>query len=555
MATCPTCRTRYSDDLKVCAADGEGLLPDEAVAAADTDLPAGQTVGEYRIEGKLGEGGFGAVYRAVHPLIGKAAAVKVLHKQFSSNPQMVSRFIAEARAVNQIRNRNIIDIFSFGSLEDGRQYYVMELLDGMTLDAYLKKNGRMSPEVAIPVLRGIARALDAAHATGIAHRDLKPENVFLLFDEDGVIFPKLLDFGIAKLLGDSAVGAHKTRTGTPMGTPYYMSPEQCRGRNVDHRTDIYSFGILVFEVLVGKVPFDGEDVMEILVKNISAPAPRLSDVCPALPPALDAPVLAFLEKDPAARPLSVGAGLDALAIAAAGAGFDVKVSGRKVAAGGDPAQPSSGDPATSPLGSPPGNVVRVAGGATPAEGAAQTMISDAGKTVISAEAAAKPQGGRAMVYGAVGAALLLAAIGVGAAVRPASRSGAEAVPIVKPSAQPSATAAKLGDTPSPPVAMETPRPPPTVTPVVTAEPAALPAEVELTIDATPKVLDVYLGGAKIGTSAAPVKIKRGDARVKLTFKAAGYAPQEMEVPAAASSTVAVKLVRAAAVGKKSDLEY
>src|SRR5262245_5740872 len=142
MATCPTCRTRYPDDVKSCTADGEALLPDEAVAAADAALPPGQTVGEYRVEDKLGEGGFGAVYRAVHPLIGKAAAIKVLHKQYSSNPQMVSRFIAEARAVNQIRNRNIIDIFSFGALEDGRQYYVMELLDGKTLDAYLKARGR-----------------------------------------------------------------------------------------------------------------------------------------------------------------------------------------------------------------------------------------------------------------------------------------------------------------------------------------------------------------------------------------------------------------------------
>src|SRR5690242_191176 len=153
MATCPTCRTRYPDDVKTCSSDGEELLPDEAVAAADAELTVGQTVGEYRVEGKLGQGGFGAVYRAVHPLIGKTAAIKVLHKQYSSNPQMVSRFIAEARAVNQIRNRNIIDIFSFGALEDGRQYYVMELLDGMTLDAYIKKKGRLSPEEAVPVLR------------------------------------------------------------------------------------------------------------------------------------------------------------------------------------------------------------------------------------------------------------------------------------------------------------------------------------------------------------------------------------------------------------------
>jgi len=534
MATCPTCRTRYSDDLKVCAADGEGLLPDEAVAAADTDLVAGQVVGEYRVEGKLGEGGFGAVYRAVHPLIGKAAAVKVLHKQFSSNPQMVSRFIAEARAVNQIRNRNIIDIFSFGALEDGRQYYVMELLDGMTMDAYLKQKGRLSPEEAIPMLRGIARALDAAHATGIAHRDLKPENVFLLFDEDGVVFPKLLDFGIAKLLGDSVAGGHKTRTGTPMGTPYYMSPEQCRGRNVDHRTDIYSFGILVFQCLVGKVPFDGEDVMEILVKNISAPAPRVSDECHELPPALDAPVLAFLEKDPAQRPESLGAGLDALAVAAAGAGFDVKVSARK---------PGPDGAVRAPAGDPTASVVRVAGGVTPAEGADKTMLSEPGKTIIAAEVVSKPQSGRAMVYGMVGAFALLAAIGVGVAARSPPKAAGETTPA------PVTTATALA------LPAETAKAAPTVTPSVTAEPTVVPAEIELTIDASPKLIDVYLGGAKIGTSASPLRLKRGDARVKLTFKAAGYAPQDMEVPAAANTTVAVKLVKAVSAGKKSDLEY
>ncbi len=159
MATCPTCRTRYPNDITSCATDGAALLPDEAFSGADPDLAVGVQVGEYVVEGKIGEGGFGSVYRAVHPLIGKAAAIKVLNRQFSANPQMVSRFIAEARAVNQIRNRNIIDIFSFGALEDGRQYYVMELLSGVTLDGYLKQQGRLAPEDALPILRGVARAL------------------------------------------------------------------------------------------------------------------------------------------------------------------------------------------------------------------------------------------------------------------------------------------------------------------------------------------------------------------------------------------------------------
>src|SRR5688572_2966873 len=160
----------------------------------DADLTHGQQVGEYVVEGKLGQGAFGTVFKATHPLIGKVVAIKVLARKFSVDPEMVSRFIAEARAVNQIRHRHIIDIFSFGQLDDGRQYYVMEYLDGEPLDAVIAREGRLSLSAAIPILRGIGRALDAAHAKGIAHRDLKAENVFLGRDPDGAVFPKLLDF-------------------------------------------------------------------------------------------------------------------------------------------------------------------------------------------------------------------------------------------------------------------------------------------------------------------------------------------------------------------------
>ncbi len=538
MATCPTCRTSYTDDVKVCSADGAGLLPDEVVAAMDADLQPGQVVGEYRVEGKLGEGGFGAVYRAVHPLIGKTAAIKLLHRQFSSNPQMVSRFVAEARAVNQIKNRNIIDIFSFGAFDDGRQYYVMELLDGKTMDAYLKEKGRLTPEEAMPVLRGVARALDAAHAAGIAHRDLKPENVFLLFDDDGTTFPKLLDFGIAKLLGDAAAG-HKTRTGSPIGTPHYMSPEQCRGRNVDHRTDIYSFGVLVHQTLTGEVPFDGEDLMEILVKHTSGPVPRPSEVCPDLPPALDAPVLAFLEKSPENRPPSLGAGLDAFALAAKGAGFDVKVSARKP---GDVAAPSAAGAAVA--------AVRVGGGVTPAEAEARTMMSDeAGKTLLGAEAAAKVAGGRRTV--GVGAAVAaVAVIGVVAfALR--GRGQVDGAPGTGAPGRETAavTATQAAAPPSPP-----PPPAPTVKPADTGEPAAAPDVVELTVSGTPKVVDVYQGTTKLGSSDAPIKVKRSEGKVKLTFKAQGYASKDVEVAATADAKVAVSLVKLG-TAKRGDLEF
>src|SRR6185369_16909898 len=178
------------------------------------------------------------------------------------------RFIAEARAVNQIRHRNIIDIYSFGKLGDGRQYYVMEYLDGEPLDALLDRVGNLSIADALPILRPIAKALDAAHAKGIAHRDLKAENVFLGTDSEGAV-PKLLDFGIAKLMGREEALKHKTRTGAPIGTPYYMSPEQCRGKDVDHRTDIYAFGVLTYLMLTGVYPFDADDYMSILMQQLN----------------------------------------------------------------------------------------------------------------------------------------------------------------------------------------------------------------------------------------------------------------------------------------------
>lgn len=279
--------------------EGEGQQAE--LVPPDVELPCGAVVGEYTIQGKLGKGGFGVVYSAIHPLIGKHVAIKVLNRQFSADPTMVSRFVAEARAVNQIRHKHIIDIFSFGQLADGSQYYVMELLSGVTLDRYLRDRGRLGLEEALGILFGVGRALDAAHAKGIAHRDLKPENVFVA-DDEGLPFPKLLDFGIAKLLSTDTPQQHKTRTGAPIGTPYYMSPEQCRGRAVDHRTDIYAFGIMTYQLLTGRLPFYGEDFVEIILQQINGTPAPMSQLFPDLVPALDQAVMHMLEKDPARRP-------------------------------------------------------------------------------------------------------------------------------------------------------------------------------------------------------------------------------------------------------------
>jgi serine/threonine protein kinase len=310
MLACPRCRATYPDNLTECPEDGAALLPSEMLPATEPPLEPGTMVGEYRVDRKLGSGSFGDVYAGEQPLIGKRVAIKLLHRKFSSDAEVVSRFVAEARAVNRIRHRHIIDIFSFGLLAENRHYFVMELLDGLTLGELLEREGRLSLEVALPIFRGIASALDAAHEAGITHRDLKPDNVFLAVEKEGGYFSKLLDFGIAKLVTDDA--AHRTATGIAIGTPRYMSPEQCRGKKVDHRADIYSLGAVIHEVLSGQPLFDGESTMDVFFKHMNEPAPAMSAVRPGLPVELDEPVLAMLAKRPKQRPESAGAAVAAL---------------------------------------------------------------------------------------------------------------------------------------------------------------------------------------------------------------------------------------------------
>ncbi|MRG92469.1 serine/threonine-protein kinase [Polyangium spumosum] len=303
MRMCPECRASYEDDVPVCPAHGAALVSLD-VSPRDDALEPGVMVGEYRIDHKLGSGTFGDVYAGEHPLIGKKVAVKVLNRRFASDPEAVSRFIAEARAVNKIRHRNIIDIFSFNTLPGGRHYFVMEYVEGQTLAALLEQKHRLPVATALQIAQGVASALDAAHEAGITHRDLKPENVFLAAERDGSHFPKLLDFGIAKLRDDDV--AHETGSGVLLGTPLYMSPEQARGKKVDARSDIYSLGVMIHEMLTGAVPFRGDSAMDVALKHDTEPPPALSTVCPDLHPALDAPVLGMLEKRPRNRPASAG---------------------------------------------------------------------------------------------------------------------------------------------------------------------------------------------------------------------------------------------------------
>jgi len=289
-----------------------------AVAAGPELLP-GTRVGEYRIEGKLGEGGMGRVFAAVHPVIGKQAAIKVLRRELCANPDVVARFVQEARSVNQIRHPNIVDIFGFGDLGDGRSYFIMERLEGESLHARLRR-GPMPLAETCRILDEIAIALAAAHDERIVHRDLKPDNVFLCAVRGERPRIKLLDFGIAKLLDDDVHRIERTRTGSMMGTPQYVAPEQARGYDVGPAADVYSLGVMAFEMVTGRPPFVADNAMDMIAKHLNDPPPSPAAIAPGVPPALTALILAMLAKDPADRPTlaAVRPALGEIGTAAAG---------------------------------------------------------------------------------------------------------------------------------------------------------------------------------------------------------------------------------------------
>jgi serine/threonine protein kinase len=322
MLVCPRCRSTFDEGTPRCPTDGLALLPEATLALTGSPLTPGTMVGEYRVEEELGAGSFGAVYGGVQPLIGKRVAIKVLHAALARDPEAVSRFVAEARAVNTIHHPHIVDIFSFGALPDGRPYLVMERLEGLSLAALIEREGPLSIGLSLALLEGIAEALDAVHEAAITHRDLKPDNVFLVRGRDGSWTPKLLDFGVAKLMAEEL--AHKTATGAAIGTPRYMSPEQTRGKPVDARADVYALGVVAHELLTGAPLFEGDSVMDVLFKHAAEPPPRMSSVASHLPPELDEPVLAMLAKRPSARPAKAGVAIAALRARARALGLDAQ---------------------------------------------------------------------------------------------------------------------------------------------------------------------------------------------------------------------------------------
>jgi serine/threonine-protein kinase len=291
MFVCPECGAS-SPVPGPCPADRHQLAP------VGDDALLGTTVGAYRVARLLGVGGMGRVYKGVHPQIGSRVAIKVLSRECSERRDLVDRFFSEARAVNLIRHESIVNVLDLAHLPDGRPFIIMEYLDGQPLSSAIEAVPHVGPLPLGSVARLVVEVLDAlgaAHATGIVHRDLKPDNLFVAPSGR----PKILDFGIAKLLPE--LGGTYTQTGSLLGTPHYMSPEQASGRPVDYRADIYAMGVILFECVTGTKPFHGDSLFDLLRKQVDAPPPPPSQLRPGMPPAYEQVILAALAKTPEQR--------------------------------------------------------------------------------------------------------------------------------------------------------------------------------------------------------------------------------------------------------------
>ena len=293
----------------MCPEDGAPLQADPTVAIARpvVDPLLGRTLDEkYRLDERLGTGGMGTVYRATHLLIDRPVAIKVLNSRYVEDEAAQVRFRREARAAGRLQHANAVTVTDFGSTSDGLVYIVMELLEGYTLRDVLAREAPLDVARAVSIMLQISSAVAAAHAAGIIHRDLKPANIFIVQRKDAPPFVKVLDFGIAKLaaeaLDDDDDPQTLTQVGAMIGTPRYMSPEQCDGRNLTPAADVYSLGIILYEMLTGTTPFNGTSPLAIALKHSSQVPRSPREFVATIPQALEDIVLHTLEKQPEQRP-------------------------------------------------------------------------------------------------------------------------------------------------------------------------------------------------------------------------------------------------------------
>jgi serine/threonine-protein kinase len=307
MLHCPTCGKHYPSDVQFCSADQSPLRADETIQG---EIPADPLIGmtlndKYRIEERLGGGGMGTVYRARHVLIDRLVALKVLNQRFVEDDAARVRFQREAKAAGRLQHLNAVAVTDFGQTSEGYVYLVMELLEGRTLREIVAKEAPLETARAVSIMLQASAAVAAAHEAGVIHRDLKPANIFVTQHSDVPAVVKVLDFGIAKLAADTLDDddpEHLTLVGVMIGTPRYMSPEQCNGLPLTPAADVYSLGVIFYEMLTGSVPFSGSSPLAIALKHTSDLPRPPREIVAAIPDDLQRLILRTLEKLPEDRP-------------------------------------------------------------------------------------------------------------------------------------------------------------------------------------------------------------------------------------------------------------
>jgi serine/threonine-protein kinase len=503
---CPACNARYEGG-QFCAKDGTPLVQD--ASAPRTDFVGQVLADRYRIVRLLGEGGMGQVFEAQHVNINKRFAIKLLRPEIVSNHEAVQRFRQEAWSASSIGHDNIIEIDDFATLPNGAVYLAMEFLAGQSLSERMKAGPPLEVADALDVFVQVCRGLSAAHEKGIIHRDMKPENVFLS-QKHGRTLVKILDFGIAKVSG--AEGSHSlTRTGAIFGTPHYMSPEQALGKPLDLRTDIYSVGVILYEVFTGRVPFEAESFMGILTKHITAVPARPSEIAPTVSAEIEAIILRAMAKDPAERYASMSELANDLSLLLEGIAPHLLVPPGSAPHAARPTPSGLVRPSQPPFSTPATPVTATALPAAATLDDVDTIPRTRSKTGVIAAALA------VLVLGGAAAAFVL--------FRQAPPPPAAAAP-----AAPAARAV-----PAPAVARPAPPAP------------AAEARVVI-VDTEPPQARIFKDGVEVGTTPEEVKVPAGSKAI-LVLKKDGYVEEMVTVDPALGHKVLVKLEKEHAAGK------
>ncbi len=488
-------------------------IPEDVLQMTITDALVGQVLCErYEILDKLGEGGMGTVYLAEHVTIRKRCAIKVLSQEYANKQDLIDRFLQEARAASMISHENVVEITDFGTAPNGSVFFVMEWLDGEDLSSTIKREGALPWSRVQPIALQICRALEAAHGKGIIHRDMKPENCFRIKRSSSADFIKVLDFGIAKVTTEEGDGKGLTKTGMIFGTPEYMSPEQAQGIRVDHRADIYAVGVILYELLTGKVPFTADSFMGILTQHMFEAPKSPRAMVGSITEDVENIILKSMQKDRDLRFQSMSEFIEAIEAVGTGAAPVAVVA--------------------ETLSKPPerGKAMTFTGEAAPAN---QTVPQLATATLPPTNTG----GNKITLIVSVVAALI---VGIGGALMFLStQQEKEEAPVEvakAPEPEPEPEPAKVE--PEPAAKADLPAED------TKAEPAVPMVSVTISANVTASIIDPSDGGV-LGETGTPIELPKSEEKRPLSLQADGYKDLDIEItPNAKNKTFKFKLKKA-----------